>query len=170
MTNGLPYCIYVLISQTDGNLYTGFTTDLQRRLDEHNSGRSLATAPRRPFRLLFCEYHASKSDALKREKCLKTSAGKRTLRLTCHDALAEFREQPRSPTLPPGETTGSGVGSVVLVFSISSDHPALSPISCHPFCERRGFVAGSGVAERRQGIAGVPANEAVGGEATDRGD
>ena len=87
----LPYCVYVLFSETDGDLYTGFTTDLARRLDEHNSGRSLATAPRRPFRLLFCEYHAAKSDALKRESYFKTSAGKRTLRLMCHDALAEFR-------------------------------------------------------------------------------
>jgi hypothetical protein len=42
-------------------------------------------------RLLFCEYHAAKSDALKRESYFKTSAGKRTLGLMCHDALAEFR-------------------------------------------------------------------------------
>jgi putative endonuclease len=88
----LPYCVYVLISEVDGDLYTGSTTDLPRRLDEHNSGRSLATAPRRPFRLLFCEYHTSKSDALKRESYLKTSAGKRTLRLMCHDALAAFKQ------------------------------------------------------------------------------
>jgi putative endonuclease len=88
----LPYCVYVLVSQIDGDLYTGFTTDLQRRLGEHNAGQSLATAPRLPFRLLFCEYHASKSDALKRESYLKTSAGKRTLRLVCHDALAEFKQ------------------------------------------------------------------------------
>jgi putative endonuclease len=88
----LPYCVYVLISQSDGDLYTGFTKDLQRRLGEHNAGQSLATAPRRPFRLLFCEYHDSKSDALKRESYLKTSAGKRTLRLMCRDALADFRQ------------------------------------------------------------------------------
>lgn len=86
----LPYCVYVLISQVDGNLYTGFTADLSRRLDEHNSGHSLATAPRRPFRLLFCEYHASKSDALRRESYLKTTAGKRTLRLMLRDSLLEI--------------------------------------------------------------------------------
>jgi putative endonuclease len=88
----LPYCVYVLISEVDGDLHTGFTTDMPRRLDEHNSGRSLATAPRRPFRLLFCEHHASKSDALKRESYLKTSAGKRALRLMCHDGLADVRQ------------------------------------------------------------------------------
>jgi putative endonuclease len=86
----LPYCVYVLTSEVDGDLYTGFTTDLARRLSEHNDGRSLATAPRCPFRLLFCEYHTSKSDALKRESYLKTTAGKRTLRLICHDAISEF--------------------------------------------------------------------------------
>jgi len=44
------------------------------------------------IRPLFCEYHACKSDALKRESRLKTNPGKRTLRLMCHDALAESRK------------------------------------------------------------------------------
>ena len=43
-------------------------------------------------RLLFCDYYASKSDALKRETYLKISPGKRTLRLMCHDAVTESRK------------------------------------------------------------------------------
>ena len=92
----LPYCVYVLISARDGNLYTGFTIDLPRRLEEHEAGRSAATAPRRPFRLLFCEFHNSKSDALRRESYFKTSAGKRTLRLVCHDSLTSERSDPKA--------------------------------------------------------------------------
>jgi putative endonuclease len=84
----LPYCVYVLKSMKDDNLYTGFTTDLSRRLEEHNSGKSPATAPRRPFVLLFCEHYRSKADALRRETYLKSTIGKRTLRLMLADTLA----------------------------------------------------------------------------------
>jgi len=35
MPSRLQYCVYVLLSMCDGNLYVGFTTDLQRRLTEH---------------------------------------------------------------------------------------------------------------------------------------
>ncbi len=85
----LRYCVYVLKSQSDGHLYIGFTTDLHRRLTEHIRGQSDATAPRRPFRLIYCEYHASKPDALRREGYFKTSAGKKALSLMLRNAWAE---------------------------------------------------------------------------------
>lgn len=88
MMKKLPFCVYVLKSQKDGLLYIGFTTDLHRRLTEHICGESDATAPRRPFDLIYCEFHTSKSDALRREGYFKTSAGKRTLHLMLRDALA----------------------------------------------------------------------------------
>jgi putative endonuclease len=83
----LPYCVYILKSMKDGDLYTGFTTDLGRRLEEHNSGKSPATAPRRPFVLIFCEHYLAKADALRRETYLKSTIGKRTLRLMLADTL-----------------------------------------------------------------------------------
>ena len=83
----LPFCVYVLQSAKDGGLYIGFTTDLTRRLEEHNAGTSAATAPRRPFELVFCEHYRSKSDALRRETYLKTAAGRRALRLTLQESL-----------------------------------------------------------------------------------
>ena len=49
------YAVYVLRSQSDGLLYTGFTADLPRRFLEHQNGESPATAPRRPFELIYCE-------------------------------------------------------------------------------------------------------------------
>lgn len=84
----LPYCVYILKSQKDGLLYIGFTTDLHRRLTEHARGKSAATAPRRPFDLIYCEYHASKADALRREGYFKTTAGKKALKLMLREALA----------------------------------------------------------------------------------
>jgi len=83
----LPYCVYVLKSQVDGDLYIGFTTDIIQRVTAHNSGSVPSTAPRRPFALVFCEYYPSKSDALRRETYLKTSAGHRALRLMLRDSL-----------------------------------------------------------------------------------
>jgi len=91
MNMPLPYCVYVLQSAKDGGLYIGFTTDLMRRLKEHNSGTSAATACRRPFELVFCEYYRSKPDAQRREVYLKTSSGRRALKLMLQESL------PRSP-------------------------------------------------------------------------
>lgn len=88
----LKYCVYVLISLKDKNLYVGYTTDLQERLTAHFQGKADATAPRRPFRLIYCEYHHSKSDAKRREQYLKTSAGKPALKRMLRNSLAEFRK------------------------------------------------------------------------------
>jgi putative endonuclease len=77
----LPYCVYVLFSEKDHLLYIGFTSDLDQRITKHNSGGSKSTAPRRPFKLIFCEFYLFKEDALKREDYFKTNMGKRTLKL-----------------------------------------------------------------------------------------
>ena len=84
----LQHCVYVLFSEADGNLYAGYSTDLKQRLTDHFHGRVPSTAPRRPLHLIYCEYHASRTDALRREDYLKTSAGKKALNLMCRDALA----------------------------------------------------------------------------------
>ena len=87
MPQPLPYCVYVLRSQKDGNLYIGYTTDLARRLAEHNKGENRSTAPRCPLDLVFCEFHLSQDDARRRERYLKTSAGKRGLKLVLRGTL-----------------------------------------------------------------------------------
>lgn len=83
----LCYCVYVLLSLHDGCFHIGFTTDLKRRLTEHFHGCSKATAPRRPFRLVFCEYFFSKEDAERREGYLKTTAGRKGLKLILRETL-----------------------------------------------------------------------------------
>jgi len=52
-------------------LYTGYTSDLRRRLAEHNSGKSKSTKGREPFELIYYEAYRSKSDAMRRERMLK---------------------------------------------------------------------------------------------------
>jgi putative endonuclease len=85
----LPYCVYVLLSEKDGNFYVGFTTDLSRRLEEHFQGRNTSTAPRRPLELIHCEFYLAKTDAERRERYLKTAKGRRTLRLMLKDSMGE---------------------------------------------------------------------------------
>ncbi len=83
----LPYCVYVLQSLHDEHFYIGFTTDLVARLKKHEDGLVPATAPRRPLSLIYCEYHRSKADALRRESYFKTSVGKKALKLMLRNQL-----------------------------------------------------------------------------------
>lgn len=72
--------LYILQSLKDKNFYTGITSDLKRRLKQHNSGENISTKPRRPFKLIYYEAYLFKKDAEAREKYLKTSMGKRILK------------------------------------------------------------------------------------------
>lgn len=78
------YVLY-LLRCSDGTLYTGITSDLKRRLHEHNSSDKGAkyTRSRRPCILVHYEQLESKSAALKREIVIKkmTKAKKETLLL-----------------------------------------------------------------------------------------
>jgi putative endonuclease len=84
----LQYCVYVLYSLKDKSFYIGFTKNLKQRLTDHFHGNSKSTAPRRPFKLIFCEYFLSKADAQRREKYFKTTKGKRTLKLILKNSLS----------------------------------------------------------------------------------
>jgi putative endonuclease len=50
--NNTQYYVYVLRSLRDGKLYTGVTSDLDRRVREHNSGKTKSLRGRRPLRSL----------------------------------------------------------------------------------------------------------------------
>jgi putative endonuclease len=71
------YYVYILESRKDRLFYTGFTTNLLKRIKKHNSGLVKSTKERKPFELIYYEACLNKTDALKREKYLKTSWGKR---------------------------------------------------------------------------------------------
>ena len=56
----------------DGTLYTGITTDVERRLEEHRSGKGAKyTRGRAPLELVYMETGMDKSTALKRELEIK---------------------------------------------------------------------------------------------------
>jgi putative endonuclease len=84
------YYVYVLLSLRDHKLYIGFTSDLRRRIKEHNAGKNISTKPRLPLKLFYYEAHLSKNDAERREQYFKTTKGKSTLRQMLRESLEEF--------------------------------------------------------------------------------
>lgn len=66
-----PWCVYILRC-ADDTLYTGITTDLERRLQTHAAGRGARyTRARLPVELLYSEGAASRSAATRRELEIK---------------------------------------------------------------------------------------------------
>ncbi|ALM10009.1 MAG TPA: endonuclease [Candidatus Peribacter riflensis] len=84
------FIVYVLRSISTGSLYVGFTEDLGRRLATHNRGEVISTKAYRPWKLIFHECYTNKADALRRERYLKTTAGKRGLKLMLRETLRCF--------------------------------------------------------------------------------
>ena len=81
------YYVYVLKSESNGKLYVGYTTNLGNRLREHYVGEVISTKSRRPLILVFYEGYKSMEDAKRRERYLKTSKGKSSLRMMLRDSL-----------------------------------------------------------------------------------
>jgi len=61
-------------------MYVGYTDDLKRRLKEHNNGKSAYSKRYRPWLLLYQEDFDNQIDAIKREKYLKSAAGRRWMK------------------------------------------------------------------------------------------
>ncbi|MGQ1787119.1 GIY-YIG nuclease family protein [Saccharicrinis sp. GN24d3] len=74
------YYTYVLYSLKDKMFYTGYTSDLDKRLIAHNSGEVFSTKNRRPLKLVYFEACLNQQDATHREKYLKTTYGKRYIK------------------------------------------------------------------------------------------
>ncbi|NBB79128.1 MAG: GIY-YIG nuclease family protein [Verrucomicrobia bacterium] len=74
------YYVYVLVSEVDGEWYTGSTPDLKRRVIRHNNGEVTSTKNRRPLKLIYYEASPTKADSVARERYLKSGMGKRYLK------------------------------------------------------------------------------------------
>ena len=86
------YYVYVLESERDGRLYIGFTGNLNRRIDLHNSGKVESTRRRIPFKLIYYEASLCKDDAVRRERYLKTTYGHRYIRNRLRTFLSDGEE------------------------------------------------------------------------------
>lgn len=77
------FFVYVL-ENPDGELYSGYTNDLKRRLEEHNRGDTKTTSGN-TWKCIYYEACLTQSDALRREHYLKTTQGKRLLKRRLKD-------------------------------------------------------------------------------------
>ena len=66
---------------SNAKLYVGYSANLQKRIAQHKAGEVFSTKNKLPLELIFYEAFADQSDAKRREMYLKTTAGKRALKL-----------------------------------------------------------------------------------------
>ena len=66
------YYVYILKSLRNGSLYIGYTSDLKKRIKEHNKGVNLATKPFISYKLIFYEGFLNRIDAKNREEYFKS--------------------------------------------------------------------------------------------------
>ena len=75
------FYVYILFSNKDKLLYTGYTDDLKSRYKAHINGFVKATKYRRPLKLIYYESYINELDARRRELYLKGGNGKITLKM-----------------------------------------------------------------------------------------
>ena len=80
----MPYWVYILTNDLTGRCYTGHTSDLERRLREHNDkvlGRSRYTRKQQgTWRIIYKEEYATRAEAMKRELFLKSGQGRQWIK------------------------------------------------------------------------------------------
>lgn len=74
------WTVYVLRSLTNNRHYTGYTNNLERRLVEHNSGKTKSIKFTRPFELIYKETYNTRLEAIRREKFFKSGKGREFLK------------------------------------------------------------------------------------------
>ncbi len=72
------FTVYVLYSSIHDKIYIGYTSNLIQRIWNHNFGKDKSfTKNFRPWLVIYCEYFETKSEAMRREKELKTFQGRK---------------------------------------------------------------------------------------------
>lgn len=74
------FVVYILKSRQYRKSYVGYTNDIERRLMEHNAGKSNFTSKYAPWDIIHKEEYLTQTEALAREKYLKSKQGRRFLK------------------------------------------------------------------------------------------
>jgi putative endonuclease len=70
------YSVYVLYSEKFHRTYVGQTNDIDERIKRHNKGLVNSTKPFKPWNVIYTEKYQTRSDAMRREKWLKSGKGR----------------------------------------------------------------------------------------------
>ncbi len=81
------YYVYILQSLKDYGFYTGYTSNIENRIKEHNSGKTQSLKRRIPLQVIYKEEFSTRIDAIKREKAIKKYKGGSTF----HKLIDEFK-------------------------------------------------------------------------------
>ena len=81
------YYTYVLYSKKFDRIYIGYTDNIYFRLKRHNEGLVKSTKAYRPWKLLYHEEFPTRTEAMKREKELKSHKGRDFLRNLLNSTL-----------------------------------------------------------------------------------
>ena len=77
----MPFYVYVLKNEKSGILYTGQTSDLKKRLARHNDKSRVANRYTKKYEgnwvILYSEEYETRSEAVRRERYLKSGNGRR---------------------------------------------------------------------------------------------
>ncbi len=73
------YITYIIFSPSINKFYTGHTEDLERRLEEHNRGKTSFSVQGKPWQLVFSKALYSRGEAMKLEKFIKKRGAGRFL-------------------------------------------------------------------------------------------
>ena len=73
------YITYILFSPKINKFYTGQTEDLERRLEEHNRGKTPFSASGIPWEVVFSKEFFSRQEAIKLERFIKKRGAARFL-------------------------------------------------------------------------------------------
>jgi putative endonuclease len=76
----MPHYVYIIRSLKDHKFYIGETADVKERVNYHNSGGQRSTKGRSPFELVLFEEYQNRSEALRREKQIKSWKGGNSFR------------------------------------------------------------------------------------------
>ncbi len=85
------FYVYILFSEKDKKLYTGYSPDLKARIEKHCNGYVKATKYRRPLKLIYYEAYQEELDANRREKYLKGGKGKAELKIQLKEVFKKIK-------------------------------------------------------------------------------
>ncbi|WP_231490525.1 GIY-YIG nuclease family protein [Pedobacter sp. Leaf170] len=74
------FYVYAIKSEIDGRIYVGFSSDVEKRLHEHNVGKTKSSKGYKPWVLIYTEQIKGRIAARDKEKYYKSGKGKEFLK------------------------------------------------------------------------------------------
>lgn len=69
------YKVYILQSEINSKYYTGYSSNIEKRIEQHNQGQNISTKSGIPWKIIYTESYPNKKDAWLRERQIKSYKG-----------------------------------------------------------------------------------------------